>query len=238
MINKILLESAFVLHIRAYQETSVIVELFTRSFGRVNAVAKGAKRPKSPLRSILTPASKLSISLSGKNELKNLSSVEVSEHFNLTEGIAIHSLMYINELILKATEKEDPHQKVFDIYETLLKNLSQNRDRVVLEKLLRDFELSLLQEMGYGIDLSRDAQTNKIIDKKKFYIFNPDRGFLETEENFRNKSTFCGTDIINFSESNFEKKTTRDSAKIIMRKALDYHLGNKTLNTRKYLSTK
>ena len=159
------------MHIRAYQETSVIVELFTRSFGRVNAVAKGAKRPKSPLRSILTPASKLSISLSGKNELKNLSSVEVSEHFNLTEGIAIHSLMYINELILKATEKEDPHQKVFDIYETLLKNLSQNRDRVVLEKLLRDFELSLLQEMGYGIDLSRDAQTNKIIDKKKFYDF-------------------------------------------------------------------
>ena len=78
--------------------------------------------------------------------------------------------MYINELILKATEKEDPHQKVFDIYETLLKNLSQNRDRVVLEKLLRDFELSLLQEMGYGIDLSRDAQTNKIINKKKFYI--------------------------------------------------------------------
>ena len=81
MINKILLESAFVLHIRAYQETSVIVELFTRSFGRVNAVAKGAKRPKSPLRSILTPASKLSISLSGKNELKNLSSVEVSEQW-------------------------------------------------------------------------------------------------------------------------------------------------------------
>ncbi len=238
MINKIFLESAFVLHSRAYQETSVIVELFTRSFGRVNVVAKGAKRPKSPLRSILTPATKLSVSLSGKNELKNLSSVEVSEYFNLTEGIAIHSLMYINELILKATEKEDPHQKVFDTYETLLKNLSQNRDRVVLEKLLRDFELSLLQEMGYGIDLSRDAQTNKIIDKKKFYIFNPDRGFLETGEKFRNNSTFYGTDIINFSESNFEKKTTRDSAKTIMRKALDYHLGNKTLNTRKYLSKK
>ena len=63
------------MHCRAYQETSVIVELFTRSFGRVNAVAKGAKRPKSPLRSILTPASKLSISLSGKNELKNLTSI-------------------------------------------------------------------------------------------------------------------------------------------------------------------
>ena len=95
-VNKILLEPAFVLHTRPYQETSLIIEFFTQSFGRVNAVAKGAKRPKSPLRSVLTPASRLSVSLSGKSELKNLSSAEILDHYPLSDGASLNSIIYIN----------------------------------------------------------------------------------------------------------------------------------------------
>lgn len=236
--NKISLEPAFVLHTRPFQETSIIVELFTASFGRINAVAKGAKRPKSPLRSILTPSSKLSVTLSGKHDLKNLSSAEITDHFSLTSGLAINSLVYINELIIKATEKEDPHQGVFKFYESLLRSMSKNQDRILIEKLLREFELNLLQEMGYGVDLQREAETSKKIEKSKQYQFDPDKGFSAVNRENDNINVFKGDDILRFFEGNLEKKTTRDASKSIMRASLDYHLGNKTLNIRKYLRKK
>ena len=234
LINKISLEPAFVLHTRPFQETSIIVDFFTQSYGRLNAIAKGAKRPKSPLRSVLTPASKLSITLSGKNDLKTLSNVEIIDHYQLDNSISFNSIVYINELITKATEKEDPHKEIFNQYENLIINLSNNSNNSELERVLRDFELNLLQEMGYGIDLTRDAETNRKIEIGVSYKFNPERGF-SSEEKIPSEKLFAGEDIINFSNGNFEKKATRDCAKTIMRKALDFHLGNKTLNIRKYL---
>ena len=147
MIHNITLEPAFVLHTRPYQETSIIVDFFTKSFGRVNAIAKGAKRPKSPLRSVLTPASKVSITLSGKSDLKTLSSIEITDHFFLKNSVSLNSVIYANELITKCMEKEDPHKVIFEQYESLLKNLSNETRPPDLEKILRNFELNLLQEI-------------------------------------------------------------------------------------------
>jgi DNA repair protein RecO (recombination protein O) len=234
--NKILLEPAFVLHTRPYQETSLIVEFFTQSFGRINAVAKGAKRPKSPLRSILTPVSRLSVSLSGKSELKNLSSAEILDHYPLSDGASLNSIIYINELIAKATEKEDPHEIIFLKYQNFLENISKNNNLDNLELLLRDFEMTLLQEMGYGIDLTRDAETNNKLKEDTNYRFDPNIGFTFITAGNRPKISFLGKDIIDFSEGKFEKKSVRAASKIIMRTALDYHLGNKSLNIRKYLT--
>ena len=236
LINKIYLEPAFVLHSRPYQETSLIIDFFTKSYGRLNAVAKGAKRPKSPLRSVLTPACKLVVSMTGKSELKNLSSVEIVDHFNLRDGISLNSIIYINELISKATEKEDPHENIFLEYEILLRNLNDSKGSEQLEKSLRNFELNLLQEMGYGIDLTREAESNMKIDSDTRYRFDPDKGFSSINENDSTQISFLGQDVLDFSQGQFEKKTTRDASKIIMRLALDYHLGNKTLNIRKYLT--
>ena len=46
-------EPAFVLHSIPYKETSLILDVFTRQFGRVALIAKGAKRPHSALRPVL-----------------------------------------------------------------------------------------------------------------------------------------------------------------------------------------
>ena len=90
--------------------------------------------------------------------------------------------------------------------------------------------------MGYGIDLSKDAETNKKIEEGFFYRFYPDKGFAIDKANVASQKSFSGVDIINFRKGNFKKKETRDSSKIIMRMALDFHLGSKTLNIRKYLT--
>ena len=54
---------SFVLHRYDWSESSLILDLFTREQGRVAAVAKGAKRPYSQLRSVLLPFQRIAITL-------------------------------------------------------------------------------------------------------------------------------------------------------------------------------
>jgi len=70
--GKVLGQPGFVLHSYPYKETSLIVDLFTRDFGRIGVVAKGAKRPLSKLRGVLQTFQPLSVSFSGKSELRTL----------------------------------------------------------------------------------------------------------------------------------------------------------------------
>lgn len=67
---------AFVLHTLAWRETSLIVEVFTRSHGRLGLVAKGARRPRSALRGLLQPFQPLELRWTGKSELRNLIAAE------------------------------------------------------------------------------------------------------------------------------------------------------------------
>ena len=70
MDARIALQPAYVLHRIPFQNTSFIVDFFTFDYGRVRAVAKGARGAKSRSRSILQPFQPLLISLSGRSDLK------------------------------------------------------------------------------------------------------------------------------------------------------------------------
>ena len=102
-------QPGYVLHSYPYQETSLIVEIFTREFGRVGMVAKGAKRPHSPLRSVLMPFHALTLDWSGKSELKTLRTAEWRGAFRLLKGRALICGFYLNELLLKLLHRDDPH---------------------------------------------------------------------------------------------------------------------------------
>ena len=58
-----------------------------------------------------------------------------------------NSIVYVNELLIKATEKEDPHVEIFNQYQSLCEGLSEKKERIEIEVLLRSFELVLLQEL-------------------------------------------------------------------------------------------
>ena len=237
LVNRVNLEPAFVLHTRAFKETSLLVDLFTKNLGRITLVAKGARKSKSSLRSVLTPASLFAISFGGKSELKNLNACEILNHYSLSMPVSFNSIVYVNELLIKATEKEDPHEIIFNEYQLLCEALSSLTNKVQAEVLLRSFELILLQELGYGIDLSFEPiNGNKIITSEK-YIFDPSLGFTKLKsDSINSKSVFSGKDIINFSNGDLSDQGSRLASKQIMRLALDHHLGNKSLNIRKYLS--
>lgn len=229
MVKKIILEPAFVLHRRPYKETSLIVNFFTKNKGKITAVAKGAKRPKSPLRLIQTPGALLSISLSGKGSLLNINNCEISHLFSLNYS-SLSCLVYLNELLSKFLEIEDPHEEIFLQYLSVCEILEQSSQEEI-EKKLREFELILLSEVGYGINLETDSITNTPIDEKKKYSFSPSSGFKETSS----PKGIIGSDIVNFSKGDFSLIDTRRTAKNIMREAIDFHLGNKNLNLRQFL---
>ena len=68
--------NGFLLHRRAYRETSFLVNLFTVENGKVSAIVKGVRGSKSDKKSLLQPFQPLLIGVSGRYELKNLQQVE------------------------------------------------------------------------------------------------------------------------------------------------------------------
>ena len=105
-----------VLHTTPWRETSLIVEAFTRDYGRVGLVARGAKRPTSQFRGLLAPFAPLSLSWSGRNEIKNLVRVEWIGGLTPLRGNALLAAFYANELVVRLLARADPHERLFDNY--------------------------------------------------------------------------------------------------------------------------
>ncbi|AZY48628.1 DNA repair protein RecO [Bordetella avium] len=139
---------AYMLHATAWRETSLIVQSFSREHGCIALVAKGAKRPYSVLRPVLSAFQPLLMSWSGGGEVKTLIRAEVAGVHPLG-GAALMSAWYMNELLLRLLPREDAHPLLFDAYETALQQLAGGTRAA---GALRRFEWVLLRETGYGVD--------------------------------------------------------------------------------------
>lgn len=141
----------YILHASAWRETSLIIQAFTKNYGRVAMVAKGAKRPYSALRPVLTGFQPLWLSWSGAAEIHTLTKAETDKVL-LLNGKAMMSAWYMNELILKLLPHEDPYPGVFDAYEQALIDLGAVNKSLGYASILRTFEWVLLEQIGYGMD--------------------------------------------------------------------------------------
>jgi len=140
--------SGYLLHAAAWRETSLIIQVFTQGHGNVSLVAKGAKRPYSALRAVLSTFQPLVLSWSGSGEVKTLTQAEHGGVRPL-DGRALMSGWYMNELLLRLLPREDPHAVLFDAYDAALRQMAQG---LPAAGALRRFEWILLQETGYGVD--------------------------------------------------------------------------------------
>ncbi|HUH41137.1 MAG TPA: DNA repair protein RecO, partial [Castellaniella sp.] len=118
----------YVLYASAWRETSLIIQGFTREHGCVPMVAKGAKRPYSALRPVLTTFQPLLLSWSGAGEVRTLVRAETCG-IRLLDGRAMMAAWYMNELVLRLLAREDPHPGVFDAYDEALDELSSQQRR-------------------------------------------------------------------------------------------------------------
>jgi DNA repair protein RecO (recombination protein O) len=230
-------QPAFVLHTYPFKETSLIVELFTREFGRVSAVAKGARRPRSALRGMMLSFQPLLATWSGKNELRNLHNLEWGGGLLMLRGQALMCGFYMNELLLRLLPREDGHESLFDYYGHTLRELSRGsgyeQDTAIT---LRRFELRLLQEMGYAVPLEQD-ESGMPVEPGRSYYYIPERGAcLAMEGSYEQAGVkLSGQTLLNMAHDDYDELQTRQQSKHLMRMLLGHYLGDKPLHTRQLL---
>lgn len=227
-------EAAFVLHAIPYKETSLILDVFTRQYGRVALVAKGAKRPHSALRPVLQRFQPLLISWSGKTELMTLTKSEWVGGTPALVGDALLCGFYLNELIVKFLAREDAHENLFDYYADTLNKLSEETDS--LEAILRPFEARLLRETGFCAALDYCQETNSRLQEDVEYVYQPERGLRPSQvEDPDYWPVIMGRDLLNLVAENYEDSQTLMAGKILMRFLLGIHLQDQVMTTRKIL---
>ena len=153
MPKRVIDELGFVLHTYPWSESSLLVDALTVHYGRVFLIAKGAKRPSSLVRGLLTPFAPLRFAWSGRNEAKVLVKADWMGTMTPPTGEALLSGFYINELVLRLTEREDRHEGLFELYASTLAALSDD-DKTARSARLRSFEKGLLTILGWGPSLS------------------------------------------------------------------------------------
>jgi len=85
--STVYLQPAFILQQRKYRESSLIIDVLTRDFGRISVLAKGVRKTKSKTAGLLQPFIPLLISYVGHTELKTLTGVERNAGFVPASGM-------------------------------------------------------------------------------------------------------------------------------------------------------
>lgn len=223
-------EEGFVLHSYPYRETSLLVEAFTRSYGRMTLVARGARRPLSALRGVLLSFQRLQLSWRGKGEVKTLARAEWLGGLALLKGEALLCGFYLNELLMRLLAREDPHEALFERYQQTLKGLASRGESA---PLLRAFEKSLLKELGYGLSLERDAASGHDIEPQKTYTYEPERGPIELREGMFAELKIAGQTLLDIARDEYRNPQTLQQAKLLMRSLISHRLEYQPLKSRR-----
>ncbi len=222
----------YVLHTYPFKETSLVVELFSRDFGRVAAVAKGARRPRSAMRGMLQSFQSLLGAWSGKLELKTLHSLEWHAGLLLLQGEALMCGFYLNELLLRLLPREDAHETLFDYYSQALKTLSTSTDYATT---LRRFELKMLQELGYAVPLASDANGQDVQEKQAYNYIAETGAVVMQQHRIQNGVQLSGKTLLDMANDDYSDALTQQQSKQLMRYLLAHYLGDKPLHTRQLL---
>ncbi len=220
------LQPAFVLQHRPYRESSLLLELFTRDFGIVSVLAKGVRKEKSTMAGVLLPFTLLNVSFLDRHELKTLSQAEFVVSYPL-QRLALYCGFYVNELLQRFLHRHDPHGSLFEAYRNCLRDLA---DADAIEQTLRYFELRVLEECGYGIDLEVDSRTGVDVADGRRYRFVADLGVVEDAS-----GQVGGETLRRLAAMAPLGPQHRLEAKCLLRAMLDAHLSGRPLKSRDVL---
>lgn len=220
--------TGFLLHRRSYRETSYLSDLFTLELGKVSAVARGVRGSKGDKKSLLQSFQPLLLSISGKHELRNLNQLESAGSMLKLIGHQLFSAMYLNELLNRLLPKEVPHPELFVAYQRSLNWLANNGD---IEPCLRQFELLLLDDMGYGIDLTQEYENGQTVEADVEYCLVLENGIRRVDNSAKGTNRFSGEALLQVSHNVWTPQSLQ-CAKRITRMALSPLLGHKPLKSR------
>ncbi|MEA5446149.1 DNA repair protein RecO [Gammaproteobacteria bacterium AB-CW1] len=220
------LQAGYVLHHRPYRDTSLVVDVFTRTAGRLALVARGARRPRASQRSLLQPFRPLLLSWRlGGGEMGTLTAVEADGYPPGLSGDALMSGFYLNELVLRLLGRHDPNEAIFDLYAETLAALPAGPTAPVL----RRFEKLLLDGLGYALPVHETGMDGQTLDPDSRYRFDPESGAwpLAGSEG----RGYSGRTLLALARANYDEPSVQPEMRRLLAEALQPHLGGKPLQT-------
>ncbi len=224
-------QPAFVLHTYAWRETSLIVEVFSRDFGRMALVARGAKRPTSQHRGLLMPFSPLAVSWSGRSDLKSLVRAEWQGGLAPLRGEGLLAAFYLNELLVRLLPRADAHPALFASYVQALATLAAHDGGG--EPALRCFELELLRDMGVApsFQVCGDGEP---VQPGQWYRIDLQLG-LQRSFDPADPDRLAGRTVLALAARDLSDPSVLAAAQTVLRRLIGYHLDGRPLNARRVL---
>ncbi len=223
---------AYVIHIRPYRETTPVVEFFTATEGRIPLLARGAHSAKSRRRSLLQPFVPLLFDSVGRGNIRILTHLEAEGQMLSLQGQALFSGFYLNELLLRLLPQHEPATELFSAYQRSLQQLALNTD---LDVVLREFELRLLQTLGYGVDLLHEAGSMVRVRAESWYRYEMEHGLVPAAP--EDDASIQGDTLHALSEYKLRGQRQRQQAKRLMRRILHHYLGGKPVKSRELFTS-
>lgn len=224
-------EPAYILHHRPYRDSSQIIDVLSRDHGKLSLVARGSRGAKSRLKGVLRPFMPLSMSWFIRTDLGTLTGAEVRGAPLRLGGDALMAGYYVNELLLHFLHRHDSQPDVFDLYGETLLALAQADSPAAS---LRQFELALLRNIGYALNLDHDPATHEPLDPDRFYEYRMEQGPVAVQRE-SGALVFSGATLLAIGDQAFERPEVLRAASLLLRDVIHFHLGGKELKTRKVL---
>lgn len=226
-----LYEVCYVVRRRDYSETSFLLELLTSESKYVHAIYRGGKRKGGVAIDLFT---KYEMSWRPRVGLVTLHSCEAKETSKLV-GEPLYAGLYLNELVRRGMRENQVSDGMHEAYADAVSELAD--EKVDLEGCLRKFERNYLKALGFEIVFSVEQHSAKPVLAESNYQFSPTRGFQRVNADL-SSGVFTGRVLLEIAQDRYEEEETRQAAKLILRDALQHHVGEKAFKARSLLTAK
>jgi DNA repair protein RecO (recombination protein O) len=130
--------------------------------------------------------------------------------------------MYINELIMRLTARNDANSEIYVAYETCLARLATGQG---LAWTLRRMERDLLTLLGYGLMLDRECDSGRAVDPEADYAYHPDLGPRRWQIGMSGVRV-RGSGLLALHADNAPGAADLGALKRLLRAVIAQHLGN------------
>lgn len=224
-------EPAFILHVRPWRETSLLVEALTAEHGRIGLLARGLQGPKKHvLRAALQPLQFVRLDAAQRGELAQLRQAEALDAAPLLDGEAALAAFYLNELVLRLAPRGDPQAELFATYALVRERL---RAREPLAWTLRRFEADLLEALGVGLAFDADGD-GAPIDPAARYRLDPEHGarrLLSDRGQDERSAAATGRALLALARDEAPPAEDLAGLRRALRAVLAHHLGGRGLKS-------
>lgn len=190
---------AYILNRRPFRDSSLLLDIFSEDFGRICCVARPAKKRGKVVKGHTEPFRYLHIQWIGRGDVQTLTEADERGRHSIPPSELMLGL-YINELILIFIQQHQPYKQLFNAYKYTLHKLG---DSQINRQILMRFELYLLQNLDYSIEVDMsEGELKELIKSNGTFSFTKDAGLLLEEETqaetypYRSQKIFISAELL------------------------------------------